>query len=154
MLSGEGNKNGEKTIGLISKKATLHVQHTFFVHFLAVVLHNYNVKLPETSWLHVLWRKCRTCSRSIFFHCPLIFTLHWWPLAFPILSPSPQNFHVVLPTKKMSPPFFISRSRPLSPFFSLSFAGPPPTFSISLSFSCSIFQICCNKRKKNLCITL
>ena len=30
MLSGEGNKNGEKrTIGLISKKAPLHVQHTF-----------------------------------------------------------------------------------------------------------------------------
>ena len=29
-----------------------------------------------------------------------------------------------------------------SPFFSLSFAGPPPTFSFSLSFSCSIFQIC------------
>ena len=49
MLSGEGNKNGEKTIGLISKKATLHVQHTFFVHFFAVVLHDYNVKLPETS---------------------------------------------------------------------------------------------------------
>ena len=30
MLSGEGNENGEKTtIGLISKKATLHVQRTF-----------------------------------------------------------------------------------------------------------------------------
>ena len=30
MLSGEGNKNSEKTkIGLISKKTTLHVQHTF-----------------------------------------------------------------------------------------------------------------------------
>ena len=40
MLSGEGNENGEKT--------TLHVQHTFFVHFFAVVLHDYNVKFPET----------------------------------------------------------------------------------------------------------
>ena len=31
MLSGEGNENGEKekAIGLISKKTTLHVQHTF-----------------------------------------------------------------------------------------------------------------------------
>ena len=37
------------TIDLISKKATLHVQHTFFVHFFAVVLHDYNVKLPQTS---------------------------------------------------------------------------------------------------------
>ena len=26
------------------------MQHTFFVHFLAVVLHDYNVKRPETSW--------------------------------------------------------------------------------------------------------
>ena len=43
--------------------------------------------------------------------------------------------------RKMSPLFFISRSRSLSPFFSLSFAGLPPTFSFSLSFSCSIFQI-------------
>ena len=32
--------------------------------------------------------------------------------------------------------FFISRSKSLSPFFSLSFAGLPPTFS------CSIFQNC------------
>ena len=52
MISGEGNQNGENTaIGLISKKATLLVQHTFFVHFFTVVLHDYNVKLPETSWL-------------------------------------------------------------------------------------------------------
>ena len=50
MLSGEDNENCEKTtIGLISKKETLHVQHTFFVHFFAIVLHDYNVKLPETS---------------------------------------------------------------------------------------------------------
>ena len=60
MLSGEGNENGEKTtIGLISKKATLHVQHTFFVYFFAVVLHDYDVKLPETSQLHNFWRKRR-----------------------------------------------------------------------------------------------
>ena len=31
------------------KKTSLHVQHTFFVHFFAVVLHDDNVKLPETS---------------------------------------------------------------------------------------------------------
>ena len=30
MLSGEGNEIGKKkAVGLISKKATLHVQHTF-----------------------------------------------------------------------------------------------------------------------------
>ena len=39
MLSGEGNA-GERqktTVGLISKKATLHVQHNFFGHFFAVM---------------------------------------------------------------------------------------------------------------------
>ena len=45
------------------------MQYTFFVHFFIVVLHDYNVKLPETSQLHVLWRKCRTFSRSLFYHC-------------------------------------------------------------------------------------
>ena len=51
MLRGEGNA-GERwktTIGLIRKKATSHLQDTFFVHFFAVVLRDYNVKLPETS---------------------------------------------------------------------------------------------------------
>ena len=62
-------------------------------------------------------------------------------LAFLILSPPLQNFHVVLPTKKCllcSLSLAINPCRPLS----LSFAGLPPTFSFSLSFSCSIFQIC------------
>ena len=65
MLSGEGNA-GERwktTRGLISKKTTLHMQHTYFVYFFAVVLHDYNAKPPETF----LWRKCRTRSRSLFF---------------------------------------------------------------------------------------
>ena len=98
----------------------------FFVHFFAVVLHDYNVnvqKLPSCTFhggnvVRVLVH---------FFPLPLIFTLHYcWPLSFLMLSPPLQNI------------FFKSPS----PFFSLSFAGLPPTFSFSLSFSCSIFQIC------------
>ena len=105
MLSGEGNENDEKTtIGLISKKATLHVQHTFFVHFFAVVLHDYDVKLPETSQLHNFWRKRRTCSRSLF-QCrsfsPCIGGRKH-------LSPPLQNFRVVLQTEKMFLLFFLS----------------------------------------------
>ena len=124
MLSGEGNAGEwwKTTIGLISKKATLHVQHTFFVHFFAVVLHDYNVKLSETSKLHVFWRKCRTCSRSLFFSLSLIFTLRWWPPAFSILSSPLQNFHVVLPTNKCLL-FFLSLAldlcRPFSRWASL-----------------------------------
>ena len=50
MLSGESNAGERwKKTSLISKKATLHVQHTFFVHFVAIVLHDYNLELPETS---------------------------------------------------------------------------------------------------------
>ena len=33
---------------------------------------------------------------------PLIFSLHWQPLAVSSLSPPLQNFHVVLPTKSIS----------------------------------------------------
>ena len=72
MLSGEGN-------GLISKKNNFARAAHFFLQFFAVVLHDYNAKLPET----LLWRKCRTCSRSFFFiSLPLIFSLHCWPLFF------------------------------------------------------------------------
>ena len=48
MLSGDCNKNSQNNlVDLISEKTTLHVQHTFLVHFFAVVLHDFNVKLPE-----------------------------------------------------------------------------------------------------------
>ena len=76
-----------------------------------------------------------------FFSLPLIFTLHWWPLAFLILSLPLKIFMFFFQQKNVS--FgFLSRSKSLSPFFLLSFAGLPLTFSFSLSFSCSIFQIC------------
>ena len=51
------------------------------------------------------------------------------------------KFSCCFSNKNESSLFFISRSRSLLPFFSLSFAGLPPTFSFSLSFSSSIFQI-------------
>ena len=43
-----------------------------------------------------------------FFSQPLNFTLHWWPLAFPILSPPLQNFPVALSTKNVSSIFYLS----------------------------------------------
>ena len=51
MLRVESNAGDRRktTVGLISKKATLQAQHTFFVHFFVIVLRDYNVKLPETS---------------------------------------------------------------------------------------------------------
>ena len=38
-----------RTIGLVSKQETLHLQHTFFVHFFAVVFDDCYAKRPETS---------------------------------------------------------------------------------------------------------
>ena len=97
-LSGEGNENGEKaTIGLISKRATLHVQHTFFVHFFAVVLHDYNVKLSETSWLRFM-EEMSYVFLFIFFSLPLIFTLVTARISLP---PPLQHFHVVLAKKSV-----------------------------------------------------
>ena len=76
MLSGERNEIGEKTTmgHWLAKKATLYVQHTFFEHLFAVVMHYYNMKLSETSTFYGR-RKCRTCSCSLSFLLALIFTL-------------------------------------------------------------------------------
>ena len=103
MLSGEGNarERWKTTIGLISKKATLHVQHTFLYIslplFCTTTTWNFQKLLSYTFYggnvVRVLVH---------FFSLPLIFTLHWWPLAFLILSPPLQNFHVVVPTKSIS----------------------------------------------------
>ena len=144
MLSGEGNA-GERwktTIGLISKKATLHVQHTFFVHFFAVVLPDYNVKLPETSYLHFFMEEMLYVFSFTFFFTAAHFHLALVASNISHFVTAVTKFSCCSSNKRMSPLLFMSHSRPLSPFFSLSFAGLQPTFSFSLSFSCSIFQIC------------
>ena len=118
MLSGEGNKNSERTtMGLISKKETLHAQHTFFCTFLCCCfnLHDNNVKLPESSQLHVLWRKCHLCSCSLFtfFSLPLIFTQlsDLWYFSF---SHCHYKIFMLFFQQKMFPLFFISCSIQLS----------------------------------------
>ena len=71
-----------------------------------------------------------------FFSLPLTFTLHWWPLAFLILSPPLQNCHVVLPTKKCLLSFLslaLDLSRPLSRWASL--ACRPLSLFVCLSLA-------------------
>ena len=140
MLSGEDNagERGKTTIGLISKKATLHAQHTFFVHFFAFVLHDHNVKLLS----YTFYRENVARFLVHFFFTAAHFHLALVAASISHFVTAATKFSCCSSNKKMSPLFFISRSRSLSPFFSLSFAGLPPTFSFSLSFSCSIFQIC------------
>ena len=144
MLSGEGN-TGERwktTIGLISKKQ-LCTWSTLFCTFLCRCLARQQRETTRNFLVTLLMEEVSYVFSFTFSFTAAHFHLafDWWPLAFFILSPPLQNFYVVLPTKNVS--FFsLSRSRSLSPFFSLSFAGLPPNFSFSLSFSCSIFQIC------------
>ena len=104
-------ENGEKTtIGLIGKKASLHAQHTFFLHFCAVVLHNYNVKLSETSWLYA-----SSGGNIVHVLVHFFFTIAHFKLVF---SPLLQNF-VFSSRKYVS--FVFSLSLQLS--FSSRFAG-------------------------------
>ena len=111
---------------LIGKKATLHVQHTFFVHFFAFVLSDYDVELPETSWLHILWRKCRCRSFSL-----------RWPLQF---SFSYRRYKISCCSynRKRSPLFFLSRSSSFSRSAQLGVALLSLFFCLSLSL-CSKF---------------
>ena len=143
MLSGEGSA-GERqrwktTIGLISKKATLHVQHTLYTSlplFCTTTTWNFQNLLSYTFYE----------GNVVRFLVQFFFTAAHFHLALVAASISnfvttATKFSCCSSNKKMSPLFFISRSRSLSPFFSLSLAGLLPTFSFSRSFSCSTFQI-------------
>ena len=134
MLSGQGMNAGKRwktTIGLISKINFARAAH-FFLY----------ISLP-LFWTTRTWNFKKLLSYTLygwnviliplhFFSMLLIFTLHWWPLAFLILSPSLQNFHVVLPTQKCLLCFLSLALNPCRLFFSLSFDGLPPTFSFSV----------------------
>ena len=143
MLSGEGNAGERwktKQLVLLAKKQ-LCTCSTLYCTFLCRCLarlgpHDYNVKLPETSLEEMFL--------FTFFHYRSFSPCIW------LVAASISHF-VTAATRfsctlffqhKMSPLFFISRSRSLSPFFTLSFPGLLPSFSFSLSFSGSIFQIC------------
>ena len=58
MLNGDGNENGKKQISRLrsNEKTTLHVQHSFFVNFFAVVLHDHNVK-RSSYYTHLTKKK-------------------------------------------------------------------------------------------------
>ena len=129
-------KKKKKTIGLISKKATLHVQHTFFCTFLCRCFARLQ---RETSRNFLVTRFMEEMSNVFLFTLfspPLIFTLVTASMHFSFSHRRYEIFMLYF-QQKMSPLFFISRSSPQSHFFSLSFGGLSPTFSFSLCFSFS-----------------
>ena len=132
MLSSEGDA-GERwktTIGLISKKATLHGHAA---HFFCTSLCRCFGRLQRENSRNLLVTRFleeMSCVFSFtFFFTATHFTLHRWPLAFLILS---------LPVQKM---LFFQPKNVSFAFFSLTLAGLRTTFSFSLSFSYSVFQI-------------
>ena len=143
MLSGKGNVGEwwKKTIGLISKKSNLaHAAH-FFCTFLCPCFARLQHETSRNCLVTRFMEEMSYMFSFTFFSLLLTFTLHWWPLAFPILSPLLQNFHVVLPTKKCLL-CFLSLTIDLCHLFSRWASLACRLLSLFLSFTCSIFQIC------------
>ena len=150
MPNGEGSAGEwwKTTIGLISKKSNFARAAHFFCTFLCRCFARLQ---RETSRNFLVTRFMDWNVVRFLVH--FFFTAAHFHLA--LVAASISHF-VTTATKlsccsskeKIPPLFFISRSRYLSPFISLSFAGLPPTFSFSLSFSSSIFQICGHNESK------
>ena len=96
------------------------MQHTFFVHFFAVVLHDYNVTLSETSWLQLVSRFMEevsyVSSLFTFFLLALIFTLHLVAASISYFLPAATKFSCYSSNE-----------------INVSFVSPSPSTSLSLS---------------------
>ena len=110
MLSGEGNA-GERwktTIDPISKKSNSARAALFFSTFLCRCFARLQRETSRNFLVTRFMEEMSYVFSFTFLSLPLIFTLHWWPLAFLILSEPLQNFHVVLPSKNVSFVFYLS----------------------------------------------
>ena len=113
------------------------MQHTFFVHFFAVVLHDYNVTLSETSWLQLVSRFMEEVSYELslftfFFSLALIFTLHLGTASISYFLTAATKFSCCSSNEiNVS---FVSSSSSTSPSPRLSLPLSPP-LSPSLSLS-------------------
>ena len=117
----------DQIIGLISKKATLHVQHifcTFLCPCFARLQRKTSRNFLVTRFVDEMSNVVRQFLFIFFFSIPLIFTLE----AASCLFSFSHIFSCCSSNKKMPPLLFVSRASSLS-----------PTFSFSLSFSFSTF---------------
>ena len=103
MLSGESNENGEKTtMGVISKKATLHVHWHFFCTFLCRCVARLQ---RETSRNFLVTRFVE--EMSYVFLQPFFFTAApWWPDSFSHFLTAATKISCCSSNKKMSPLLF------------------------------------------------
>ena len=107
MATKTGKKNQQV---LLAKNNFARAAH-FLVHLFAVVLHDYNVKRPETPWLHILGGNVE-CVPVQFFLTSAHFHLGSRKHFF-IFSPPRKYFHVFIPNE-IGLLFFISRSSSFS----------------------------------------
>ena len=132
---GNAGERWKTTIGLISKKSNFARAAHLFVHSLLC----FAPLQRETSRNVLVTRFVEEMSFvfkfTSFFHCPY-FHLALVTISISHFVTAATKFSCSSSNKKMSPLFVISRSR-------------PPTFFFSLSFSSFKFQICGNKRKKS-----
>ena len=138
MLSGEGNagEQGKTAIGLVSKKSNFALAAHFFCTFICLCFARLQRETSRNFLVTRFMEEMSYVFSFTFFSLPLIFTLHWWPLAFLILSPLLQNFFVVLSTKKNAYfVFFFSALDLCRPFFLAELRLPAAYFPFSLYFS-------------------
>ena len=140
MLSGEGSYVGKRwktTIGLISKSnfsCEAHFLCTFLCRFFAQVQR-------ETSRNFLVTRFMEEMSYVYpftFFHCRSFSPYIGGRQHFSFCHRRYKIFTLFFQQKYVSFVFYLS----LSPFFSFELRWPAAHFLISLSFTCSIFQIC------------
>ena len=127
------------------------MQHTFFCTFLCrtfavhFFVHFFPRLQRETSRNFLVTRFMQGMSYVLslifFFHCRS-FSPFMVAASISHFLTTATKFAWCSPNKKMSPLFFTLALDLCHPFFSMTFAGLPPTFPFSLSFSFSIFQIC------------
>ena len=86
MLRDDGNENSKKSVGLISKKTTLHVQHTFYVHFFACCF----ARLERETSRNFLVTRFKEEALYVFlftFFAAIKQFSPWWLLAFLLFLP-------------------------------------------------------------------
>ena len=150
MLSGEGNAGEQwKTTKVqLAKKATLHVQHTFLY-----------ISLPLFCTT-TTWNFQKLLSYTFYGGNVVRVLVHFFFTAahFHLASVAASISHFVTAANKFSCCssdekcllcflslfffFFFNNNNNCRPFSRWVSVAYPPTFSFSLSFSCSIFQIC------------
>ena len=124
MLNVDSNDNGEKRSTLTSKKTSLHVQHTFFVHFFAIAVAMWN--FPHGENVACAHKKfCACVPVCFFFSLPLILS-PCWLLTFSF-SHGRHKIFMLFFQWNSSPLFFLSCCSSLLLFFSMSFTISPVT---------------------------